>query len=308
MRTTQDYTISFLVSQTPKEVFRAVNDVRGWWSEQIEGRTDQLNEVFNYHYQDVHRSRMKIIEFIPDKKVVWLVEDNYFNFIKDQSEWKNTKISFEMVGKADQTELVFTHIGLVPADECYDICSDAWGNYIGGSLKDLITKGKGNPNPYQAAIDSAGKKKDADGEMTSYSATFLIDKSPATVFNAIGEVSKWWSPDFTGTSKSTGDAFEVNFGDIHYSKHQVVESIPFKRIIWLVTDSKLSFLKDQKEWTGTKNIFEITTESGKTRLTFTHQGLQPQLECFKDCTRGWQRYIDGSLLPYILTGKGSPGL
>ena len=92
----QDYTTSFLVTQSPEQVFKAINNVRGWWSEQIEGRTDALNEVFDYHYQDVHISKMKIVEFVPNKKVVWLVENNHFNFIKDQSEWKNTKISFEI--------------------------------------------------------------------------------------------------------------------------------------------------------------------------------------------------------------------
>ena len=34
----------------------------------------------------------KIVEFIPNKKVVWLVMDNYFSFTKDKSEWKGNKI------------------------------------------------------------------------------------------------------------------------------------------------------------------------------------------------------------------------
>ncbi|MHA4894607.1 SRPBCC family protein [Pedobacter sp. PWIIR3] len=300
----QDYTTSFLVAQSPEQVFNAVNNVRGWWSEQIEGRTDALNEVFDYHYQDVHISKMKIIEFVPNKKVVWLVENNYFNFIKDQSEWKNTKISFEISKKGDQTELVFTHIGLVPSYECYNICSDAWGNYVRGSLKDLIEKGKGNPNPYQTAIENAEKLKD-EGK-ANYTATFYIDKSPATVFNAIGEIGKWWNTGVKGSATALGDEFEVKFADIHYSKHKIVEYVPFKRMVWLVTDSKLTFIKDQQEWNGTKNVFEITTENGKTKLTFTHLGLQPKLECFKDCSSGWNEYIAGSLLPYINEGKGKP--
>ena len=66
-----------MVDQTPEEVFNAINNVRGWWSEEIEGGTDKLNDEFNYHYKDVHISKMKLIEVIPDKKVVWLVMDNY---------------------------------------------------------------------------------------------------------------------------------------------------------------------------------------------------------------------------------------
>ena len=141
-----DYTTTILVDKTPKEVFAAVNNVRGWWSEEIEGGTAKLNDEFTYHYKDVHRCKMKLIEVIPEQKVIWLVLDNHFNFTKDKTEWKDTKVSFEISKKGDKTQMVFTHIGLVPTYECYDICSDAWGNYIKSSLRNLIEKGKGQPN------------------------------------------------------------------------------------------------------------------------------------------------------------------
>src|SRR5215210_7737723 len=94
--TTSDFTTTLLVDQTPEEAFNAINNVRGWWSEEIEGGTEKLNDEFNYHFEDVHRSKMKIIELIPNKKVVWLVMDNYFKFIKDKSEWTGNKIIFEV--------------------------------------------------------------------------------------------------------------------------------------------------------------------------------------------------------------------
>jgi len=148
-------TITLRVGQTPQEVFKAISNVRGWWSEQIDGHTDELNAEFTYHYKDVHRCKMKIIEFVPGKRVVWLVLENYFDFTKDKTEWKGTKVVFEISKKDGKTELVFTHVGLVPAYECYQICSDAWGNYIGTSLKSLIETGKGQPNPYIPAIEGA---------------------------------------------------------------------------------------------------------------------------------------------------------
>src|ERR1700730_5314976 len=144
--TTSDFTTTILVDQSPKEAFNAINNVRGWWSEEIEGSTDKLNDEFKYHYEDVHRCKMKIIEFIPNEKVVWLVLDNYFKFTKDKSEWKGTKISFEIAEKDNKTQIRFTHIGLVPQYECYEICRDAWTNYIQNSLRSLITTGKGQPN------------------------------------------------------------------------------------------------------------------------------------------------------------------
>jgi hypothetical protein len=143
---TPDFTTTILVDQTPKAAFNAVNNVRGWWSEEIEGSTDKLNAEFTYRYQDIHRCKMKLIEFIPDKKVVWLVLDNYFKFTKDKSEWTGTKIIFEISTKDNKTRIHFTHLGLVPAYECFEVCRDAWTQYITQSLFSLITTGKGQPN------------------------------------------------------------------------------------------------------------------------------------------------------------------
>jgi len=143
---TQDFTTAILVSETPKQVFDAVNNVRGWWSEEIEGGTEKLNDEFDYHFEDVHRCKMRIIESVPNEKVAWLVLDNYFKFTKDKSEWTGTKIIFEISKQGNKTQLRFTHLGLVPEYECFDVCKNAWTTYIRKSLFSLITTGKGQPN------------------------------------------------------------------------------------------------------------------------------------------------------------------
>jgi hypothetical protein len=148
----QNYTTSFTVDQTPKEAFSAINNVRGWWSGQIEGGTSKLGDVFTYRYEDVHYSKQKITEFIPNKKVVWTVLDSKLNFIKDKTEWNGTKVVFEVSRKGSKTEVRFTHQGLLPEVECFDACSNAWGSYVNGSLKNLITKGKGQPNKREKKI------------------------------------------------------------------------------------------------------------------------------------------------------------
>jgi len=142
----QNLTITFTVDQSPEEVFDAINNVRGWWSGEIDGSTDKLGEEWTYRYKDVHRSTQKITELVPGKKVVWHVTDATLNFVKDKTEWNGTDIVFEIKSKDGKTELRFTHVGLVPTFECYGGCSGAWGFYINDSLRSLITTGKGEPN------------------------------------------------------------------------------------------------------------------------------------------------------------------
>jgi uncharacterized protein YndB with AHSA1/START domain len=141
----------------------------------------------------------------------------------------------------------------------------------------------------------------------NFQTSFAFDQSPEEVFQAINNVPGWWSEDFKGSAQNTGDEFEVRFGTVHYSRHKLTEVIPGKRVTWITTDSHLSFLKEQPdEWTGTSISFDITTEGGKTMLHFTHHGLVPEFECFKDCSNGWNHYLKLSLFPMIATGKGQP--
>ena len=137
-----DINYTLLVDQTPEEAFNAVNNVRGWWTGDIEGSTDKLNDEFTYRYKDFHYSKQKITEFIPGKKIVWLVTDSFLDFLKNKSEWNDTKITFDIAKKGGKTEVRFTHLGIAPGVECYDKCSNAWGSYINNSLRNLITKGK----------------------------------------------------------------------------------------------------------------------------------------------------------------------
>ena len=71
---------------------------------------------------------------------------NWFAFTEDKSEWTGTDIVFDVAETPEGTKVTLTHVGLVPEYECYSVCSDGWTTYVGGSLRALITTGKGNPN------------------------------------------------------------------------------------------------------------------------------------------------------------------
>lgn len=141
----QSFATSFLVDQSPGEVFDAVNDVRGWWSTSLVGKSAKLGDVFTFRYEDIHESRQELVEVVPGKRVVWLILDASLNFTEDKDEWKGTRVIFDISKKGGKTELRFTHEGLVPAFQCFDACSEGWGFFIDVSLKKLIATGKGEP-------------------------------------------------------------------------------------------------------------------------------------------------------------------
>ena len=143
----QDYSATIVVNAAAHEAFKSINSVTKWWTENLEGSSQKLNDEFVVRFGDVHFSRQKLVEFIPDKKVVWLVTDSKLNFVKDKSEWTGTKISFEISEKDNKTQIRFIHLGLVSEYECFDACSNAWSEYIGQSLLKLINTGKGEPTP-----------------------------------------------------------------------------------------------------------------------------------------------------------------
>ena len=143
----KDYHTSIMVHATAQEAFDAINNVRGWWTENLEGHSEKLNDEFTVRFGDVHVSTQKLVEFIPKKKVVWLVTDSRLNFIQKKDEWTNTSIVFELSERDSQTQVDFTHAGLVPSIECFDACSNAWGDYINNSLRNLVNTGKGQPTP-----------------------------------------------------------------------------------------------------------------------------------------------------------------
>ncbi|HEX9039234.1 MAG TPA: SRPBCC domain-containing protein [Ktedonobacterales bacterium] len=138
----QDFSVTLLVDQTPQEVFNAINDVRGWWSGDIEGRTDKLNEEFTYRQQDFHYCKLRITELVPDTRVAWLVTESSLTFVKDTGEWTGTTIRFDISRQGDKTRLVFTHVGLIPTLECYKDCNPGWTHYLSEGLLSLMRAGK----------------------------------------------------------------------------------------------------------------------------------------------------------------------
>lgn len=137
-----------------------------------------------------------------------------------------------------------------------------------------------------------------------FSKTFQVKTPVKEVFLKIKDVRVWWSglfaEEFKGASEKINDEFEFRAGEgLHYSKQRLVELIPNRKIVWLVTESNLSFLQNPKEWEETRLVFDLEEKNGNTVVTFTHVGLNPEVECYENCAPAWSQYLTDKLLPLI---------
>lgn len=142
----------------------------------------------------------------------------------------------------------------------------------------------------------------------NYTASFTVDQSPEDVFKAVTNVRGWWGEGIIGNTEKEGDEFTYEVPGVHRSVQKITEVVPNKKVVWLVTESNMTFINQPEEWVGTKIVFDISKEEDKTKLTFTHVGLVPEVECYKFCMPAWDQYIKGSLYKLVTTGQGTPNL
>jgi hypothetical protein len=129
--------------------------------------------------------------------------------------------------------------------------------------------------------------------------------SASDAYDKIARVCEWWATDFEGSARYYGDAFTVRFGETHVD-FKVTEAVPGSKVVWHVTNCFLPWLKDKTEWNNTNVVFEISAGQGETTVTMTHEGLTPEVECFNDCEKGWDRHFGESLKQFLTDGHGMP--
>ncbi|ELR71698.1 hypothetical protein C900_02283 [Fulvivirga imtechensis AK7] len=141
---------------------------------------------------------------------------------------------------------------------------------------------------------------------TDFSYSFSTAKSHEEVYHLLLDVKKWWSGFYeetiTGHSTKVNDEFSfLAGGGLHFSKHRLIELVPHSKIVWMVTESRLTFLDQPNEWLNTKIRFDIARQGETTVVTFTHEGLVPTFECYGNCSMAWTAYMDN--LKQVLNGN-----
>jgi hypothetical protein len=165
----QDFTCHITVDVTTKKAAEAITSVSRWWAQHVEGDTQNLNSIFTVRFGETSGT-FKIVEVIPNKRMLWDVVDCYLPIFKNVKDWKGTKLRWDISTEGQSTRITFAHIGLVPGKECYQDCIGGWSFYIKESLFKLIAEGKGLPGIGIRCTISPGER--------TYKGTLFFKRDP----------------------------------------------------------------------------------------------------------------------------------
>jgi hypothetical protein len=141
----QNYHASIITNVGSKEAFEKICKVNDWWTANFEGSAKKLNDIFTVRFGETFVT-FKILDAIPNKKIVWYVTDCLLPWLKDKKEWNDTKVVFEISENSGEIRIDMTHVGLMPEIECYENSKKGWDFFFRQSLLRLITTGKGLPD------------------------------------------------------------------------------------------------------------------------------------------------------------------
>jgi uncharacterized protein YndB with AHSA1/START domain len=147
-----DFTMQVTVDRPPEQVFEAILRVRDWWMTDVTGDNERIGDVFSFEVPSVHSCSMRVVQLDHGRRIVWRVIKSAMPIFRDPGEWVGSDLTFALTSDDRATRVHFTHVGLSPADECYEVCSAAWAHYIGFSLRGLVSTGSGVPGFNPAAV------------------------------------------------------------------------------------------------------------------------------------------------------------
>jgi uncharacterized protein YndB with AHSA1/START domain len=137
------------IDAVPADVFCALTTLGGlaaWWTPTVTGSAEPGGQI-HFHFGDE-----TVTMQVARTRSVDLVEWTCVAHTKFP-EWKDTSVVFRLSQLRDgATTLRFEHAGLLPACDCYQMCSNGWDHY----LRSLGAHASGRPgSPWQPSFSSA---------------------------------------------------------------------------------------------------------------------------------------------------------
>lgn len=138
-----------------------------------------------------------------------------------------------------------------------------------------------------------------------YATALVLCATPDRVLTAVTNPRAWWGEAVEGRADVVGEEFTFDVRGVHWSRLRVIEAGP-TRVVWGVVDARIEYVDDADEWTGTRIVFDLEQVPEGTRVSFTHDGLLPELACYDSCSVAWASLLHDSLRRLVVEGRGEP--
>lgn len=133
---TTNYSHQIEFTTSPKQVFHSLNEgIHNWWGKTSNSHF-KIGGQFTISFENGYWWTFKILEYTPNKELVWKCIDGEPDFNK---EWIGHVLHWQIEKKETKTILNFNHIGLTPELHCFEVCSSTWDMFISQKLKTFLT-------------------------------------------------------------------------------------------------------------------------------------------------------------------------
>lgn len=155
--TTEHYQKSITVNATAADVYQALTTgYDHWWTSTQGKKFQKAGDSIKFTFPpNISDWTLQATSLIPDKQVILeCIEANHIILDKPGSskeEWLGTTMAWDITANGDTTIIDFTHNGLVPQLDCYEVCSAGWDHFFMDSLQAYLNTGKGKPHSADAA-------------------------------------------------------------------------------------------------------------------------------------------------------------
>ena len=140
----KSYTHKITVALASNTIFDAITqEMSNWWTEMSSGvrevgdkTTAKFKDGTTWSFELVKLEKNKLIE-------LHCYHANHIHPVTTpemRTEWKNTRLRFDIVPRDGNTDIQFTHIGLSPETKCYDICCSGWDHFFGSAFYAYLNK------------------------------------------------------------------------------------------------------------------------------------------------------------------------
>ncbi len=134
------------VHAPPRDVYDALasrDRLAAWWTDDTRG-VPQPGGIIHFRFGDRGFFDMKVLEQVPEKRVVWEVTDG-------PAEWIGTRVAWALSPEGTGTTIRFRHEGWREPVDFMAHCSTKWATFL-MSLKSLVETGRGAPFPNDMLI------------------------------------------------------------------------------------------------------------------------------------------------------------